>query len=135
MNVEICIYAYYYAFYMTQLDYQARTQRAAQICREQGITQSEIANAVGASQSQVSRILQGKGLRNSRLCEEVCLYIERFTGGVSADMVRDNDVLIDALATIWDGTASHAKALSTVIMALASLKNPEIPVHTQKKEL
>jgi len=120
---------------MTQPDYQARALRAAQICREQGITQSEIANAVGASQSQVSRILQGKGLRNSRLCEEVCLYIERFTGGVSADMVRDNDVLIDALATIWDGSASHAKALSTVIMALASLKNPELPAHTQKKEL
>jgi len=111
---------------MNETDFHARVQRAAKICRERGITQSEIAVAVNASQSQVSRILQGKWHRNSRLCEEVCLYVERFSVGVTADMVRSNHVLVNALATTWDGSASHAKALSTIITALSVLGNPEI---------
>ena len=119
---------------MTKLDYHARVQRAAQICREQSITQSEIADAVDASQSQVSRILQGKWHRNSRLCEEICLYVERFTGGVTADMVRTNDVLVNALATTWDGSASHAKALSTIITALSALGKPTLPAQPSKED-
>lgn len=103
---------------------RARALRAAQTCRLRGITQAEIAEALGASQSQVSRILQAQGLRTSRLFEEVCLYVERFEGGVTADTVRANDELIDALKVTWDGSASHAKALSTVIRSLAVLGTP-----------
>lgn len=109
---------------MSHPDYQARALRAAQICRGHGITQTEIADAIGASQSQVSRILQGKGLRNSRLCEEVCLYIERLNGGVTVNAVRANDELVNALATTWDGTAAHARALSIVIRSLSGLGKP-----------
>lgn len=119
---------------MPQPVYQARVLRAAQICREHGITQAEIANAVGASQSQVSRILQGKGLRSSRLCEEVCLYIERLRGGVTADAVRLNDELVNALTATWDGSASHARALSTVIRSLSVLGKPGTFLQTQEKE-
>lgn len=105
--------------------HQIRALRASQICRELGITQTEIASAVGASQSQVSRILKGSGLRNSRLLEEVCLYVENFTGGVSTDAVRENTELIQALAEVWDGSAIHAKALSTVIRSLSVLRKPK----------
>ncbi|WP_374514457.1 hypothetical protein [Niveibacterium sp.] len=89
----------------------------------QGITQSEIAVAVGASQGQVSRILSGKHRRTSRLLEEVCLYVERRTGGVTADAVRANDELIEAVRATWDGSGTHARALSTVIRSLSVL-NP-----------
>lgn len=87
----------------------------------------EIATALGASQSQVSRILHAKGLRASRLSEDVCMYVERFEGGVTSTAVRNNDVLIDALASTWDGSAKHANALALVIRSLCALgSNGEI---------
>lgn len=105
----------------------ARGLRAAEICRHKGISQSQIASAVGASQPQVSRILAGRGQRQSRLFEEVCLYVEKFDVGVSTDAVRANEELIEALSAIWDGTAMHARALACVIRSLAALK----PIHQQ----
>lgn len=100
----------------------ARALRAGEICKEQGITQAQIAEAVGASQSQVSRILSGRGIRQSRLMEEVCLYVERFSVGVTADAVRENAELVEAIQAAWDGSASHARALSMVIRSLAVLR-------------
>lgn len=100
----------------------ARVFRARELCRQHGISQVQIAEGVGASQSQVSRILSGRGLRHSRLMEEVCLFVERFGQGVTAEAVRDSDELIDALKSTWDGSASHAKALSTVIRSLSALR-------------
>lgn len=100
----------------------ARALRAGEICRGRGITQAQIAEAVGASQSQVSRILSGRGIRQSRLMEEVCLYVERFSVGVTADAVRGNAELVEAIQAAWDGSASHARALSTVIRSLAVLR-------------
>jgi transcriptional regulator with XRE-family HTH domain len=100
----------------------ARAIRAAEICRERGITQAQVAEAVGASQSQVSRILAGQSVRQSRLLEEVCLYVERFAVGVTADAVRSNAELVEAVQAAWDGSASHARALSTVIRSLAALR-------------
>lgn len=101
----------------------ARSLRAAEICKALGITQTQIAEAVGASQSQVSRILAGNSVRQSKLLEEVCLYVEKFSTGVTADTVRSNDELIEAIQAAWDGSASHSRALSTVIRSLAVLRS------------
>lgn len=107
----------------------ARALRAGEICREHGITQVQIADAIGASQSQVSRVLSGQGIRHSRLMEEVCLYVEQFSVGVTADAVRGNAELIEAIQATWDGSATHARALSTVIRSLAVLRRkPEADV-------
>lgn len=103
---------------MKKTDISSRAQRAARLCRELKITQEQIASELGASQPQVSRILAGRNLRCSRLFEEVCLYVERFAGGVTPEFVRENEVLISALAETWDGSATHADALATVIRAL-----------------
>ena len=119
---------------MISIDLKSRAMRAAQICRLHGITQAEIAEAVGASQPQVSRILKAQGLRTSRLFEEVCLYAERFDGGVTPDAVRANEELISALKTTWDGSASHAKALSAVIRSLAVLGSPRNSSSTLQSE-
>lgn len=106
---------------MNNTELTARTARARNICKARGITQAQIASDLGVSQSQISRILKGKGLRASRLAEEVCLFVERFEGGVTASSVRENDELVNALVVTWDGSATHARALSSVIRSLCAL--------------
>jgi transcriptional regulator with XRE-family HTH domain len=106
---------------MFQPDMKARAERAHQTCKVHGITQAQIAADLGASQSQVSRILKGKGLHASRLSEEVCLYVEKFSGGVSVEAVKSNEDLMQALMVTWDGSATHARALSAVIRSLSAL--------------
>ena len=106
---------------MNKSDLHGRIERVRHICKARNVTQSQIAEALGASQSQVSRILQGQGIKASRLAEEVCLYVEMHEGGVSAEFVRGNEDLINALALIWDGSAAHARALSTVIRSFSAL--------------
>lgn len=101
--------------------WSTRVARAHQICVDCGITQADIALAIGASQPQVSRVLQGKFNRPSRLVEEVCLYVERHGKGVTLDAVRANETLISALSTTWDGSAAHARALALVIRSLSIL--------------
>lgn len=99
----------------------ARVIRAGRACRDLGITQEQIAHALGASQSQVSRVLSGRGRRFSRLTEEVCAYVERVTRKTTLQSVRDNDELINAIREAWDGSAQHARALATVIKSLTAL--------------
>ena len=101
---------------------KARVLRAATIFRERGISQAEVAEVVGASQPQISRILKGDGIRATKLAEEVCLYAEKLQGGVTADAVCSNQELISALADTWDGSARHAKALSVVIRSLRMVR-------------
>lgn len=95
----------------------------AQRARRAGLTQDQIAKAVSASQSQVSRVLAGKSIRQSRLHDEICIYVNNALRGVSPEAVCENRELIEALADVWDGTAHHAAALATVIRSLGEL-NP-----------
>lgn len=111
---------------MFKPDLKARTERARHICKVRGLTQAQIATDLGASQSQVSRILQGQGLRGSRLAEEVCLYVEKHEGGVTPDSVKGNNDLVNALTVTWDGSATHARALAAVIRSLSALG----PIHS-----
>ena len=99
----------------------ARVLKASDTCRRMNLTQSEIAEALGASQGQVSRILNGRMQRTSRLLEEVCLYIERMDQGVTADAVKANDELVNALCDTWNGSTGHAKALAVIIRAMKAL--------------
>ena len=73
---------------------EARVLRAATIFRERGISQAEVAEFVGASQPQISRILKGEGIRATKLAEEVCVYAEKLKGGVTAEAVCSNQELI-----------------------------------------
>ena len=94
---------------------------SAQRARAAGITQEEIATALSASQSQISRILAGKSVRRSKLMDAVCAYIDQHTVGITPEDVRRNDVLIDALASIWDGSTRQAENLALVIKSLHPL--------------
>jgi len=116
---------------MIKFDLKSRLERARHICKAHGITQDQIAVGLGASQSQISRILKGPGQKASRLVEEVCLYVEKYEGGVTADSVRGNDELVNALTLTWDGSATHARALSAVIRSLSALG----PIHGGQHDL
>jgi transcriptional regulator with XRE-family HTH domain len=96
--------------------------RVVELCRSHGITQAHIAERVGASQPQVSRLLAGRSSRPSRLLEEICLFVERHDVGVTADAVRGNDELIEAVRAVWDGSGAHARALAAVIRSLSALR-------------
>jgi len=100
---------------------QARALQAAQLFKERGVRQSDIASALGTSQSQVSRVLAGRVCRHTKLFEEICRYADSFDGGVSVDLVRQNDELMCALAETWDGTVAHSRALAAVIRSLGVL--------------
>jgi transcriptional regulator with XRE-family HTH domain len=117
---------------MQATEQKARIEKALQICKSRGLTQAQIASDLGASQSQVSRIFAGQSVKASRLAEEVLLYVEKFGVGVSAEAVKSNSELVDALATTWDGSAAHARALSAVIRSLSAL-GPLHVVPTQKE--
>jgi len=93
----VCIYALGYASRMLRHETQARITAASETCRRLGISQSQIAKAVGASQSQVSRVLGGRGVIPTRLLDEICGFVERYEAGVTAEAVRENDDLVEAV--------------------------------------
>ena len=100
---------------ITKAERRARILRAAEIFRRHGVTQEEVGGVVGASQPQVSRVLQGNLSRATKLSEEICLYAERLEdGGVTSEEVRSNDDLIEALRVTWDGSSAHTRALASV---------------------
>ncbi len=90
------------------------------------ITQEELSKAIGASQSQVSRILSGRTSASSKLALDLCTYVSLIGGGVSREAVASNDELTDALKDVWDGTPAHARALVTVIRSLGLFKSPPL---------
>jgi len=106
---------------MGDSDIKLEAAGLAQLARSAGLTQEDIANAVDASQSQVSRILSGKAVRRSRLFDEICIYVNNVVKGVSPETVRGNEELMDAIASVWDGTAHQANALAHVIRSLGGL--------------
>lgn len=95
--------------------------QAAERARRLNLRQTDIANALGVSQSQVSRVLSGSTSARSRLAKDVCSYVLSAASRDVRSAVRGNDDLLDALAEVWDGTPAHARALATVIRSLALL--------------
>lgn len=97
-----------------------------------GVTQSELARAVGASQSQVSRILAGRIVRHTRLLDRICIYASRRLNCGRHTDARRNSELMSALAEVWDGSDQHAHALAQVIRSLAELD--ELAIRFVKRE-
>jgi transcriptional regulator with XRE-family HTH domain len=103
---------------------------AAQEARKRGLTQTEIAKAVGASQSQVSRLLAGHCQRHSKLLQRVCEYVF-YSQKDRSISPQQSPALMEALAAVWDGTPQHAEALALVIRSLGGLTSTH-PVATSK---
>lgn len=100
--------------------------------RRARIRQKDIAYAVGASQSQVSRVLSGHSGKRSKLFLKICIYVKTAQQGVSHEAVHENGSLISALAETWNGSPEHAEALATVIRSLAALLPQPAAQHTKR---
>jgi transcriptional regulator with XRE-family HTH domain len=83
-----------------------------------GLSQEQIASAVDASQSQVSRVLSGAGKRRSRLFDRVCKYVFSQAKPATTASASKHPALSAALADVWDGSEEHAEALALVIRSL-----------------
>lgn len=117
---------------MKNADLERLARVTAQRARLAGITQSQIADALSASQSQVSRIFAGKNLRRTRLFDEICIYVNNAAQRVTPEVVRDNQELLEALASVWDGTAQQASSLAAVIRSLGPLTQSRLQDTTKK---
>lgn len=94
---------------------------AAQRAKSLGLTQESISIALGASQSQVSRVLSGQTKKYAGLAERVCNYVNSHIQGVSRESIASNDDLMDALASVWDGSSQQARLLANLIRSAGAL--------------
>lgn len=110
--------------------YPSQKLQSADIARKldaAGFTQQMLAEILGVSQSQVSRILGGQFKRRSKLFDDLCKIAYQSTGaaeGAQPGASAQQADLISALDAVWDGTDSHAKALAVVIRSLSALMTP-----------
>jgi len=85
------------------------------------LSQSSVANALGVSQSQISRVLSGHASMRSKLAQDLCSYVFSMLLNDVGSRVQSNADLMSAIAQVWDGTPAHARALATVIRSLGCL--------------
>lgn len=103
---------------------QSRLVHAKKLVATEGISQQELAKAVSASQSQVSRALAGKSPKRSQVAKRIIAYLNGFDRMTTLADVRRQPKLIAAVADIWDGSEEHAIALEHVIRSLGALSTP-----------
>lgn len=77
---------------------------------------SAIARATGINQSQVHRNLFGDPKRITQTHKRLCKYVKIEIEEEAADP-RTNAILMDALASTWDGTDGHARRLAELLFA------------------
>ena len=89
--------------------------------RPLGLTQEEIAKGSGVSQSQVSRVISGRGKLESKAYKQISKFINSKLVKVSPDHVIANKKLINALAHVWDGSEQQASVIAGIIYSLEGL--------------
>lgn len=87
--------------------------------KDLGITQQEVADALGIEQSKVSRLLSAKFKKPSPSFELLCKYLKV---DAPLDSGRLDQELYQAMVEVWDGTREHADALAAVIRTLGPLR-------------
>lgn len=102
-------------------DLQTIVRNVSRTAKAAGITQEQISKALSVSQSQVSRLLSGNGKRRTKLFDEICIYVNNQVKGVSPNLVRENETMLSAIASVWDGTAAQAEMIANVIRSLGPI--------------
>ena len=85
------------------------------------ITQKQIEIATGVSQSQISRLLSSERFNNSKSYKKICNYVFLNNEKTTRELVLNNEDLINALSTVWDGSDDQAKLIADVIYSLGGL--------------
>lgn len=80
--------------------------------------QSNVANKCNISQSTISRYLENPPIKVTGVLIKLCNYakIDLFLNDSSKPM--NNEILMNALEDVWNGTEIHAKKIARVIRAL-----------------
>lgn len=118
---------------MIEDDVQTRCLLAAEKAKKLSITQIDIAQVVGASQSQVSRVLAGHSKRRSKLVTKICEYINQYAQPPHTGATGLNAELAAALAKVWDGTPQQAHLLANLLLAAGELMANSSPSYDARK--
>ena len=113
-------------------DFNTDALMAAKRARAMGLTQAQIAIHIGASQSQVSRVMSGQSKRQSKLLKKVCKYVF-YSAQTNRPDPQSSPELMAALSAVWDGTSQHAQALAHVIRSLSSLDPVAAPDRSKSR--
>jgi hypothetical protein len=79
-------------------------------------TSAAISRATGVNQSQVYRNLFDSPKRFTKTHSRLCEYAKIDTQDEAVDP-RSSDILMGALASIWDGSDGHARRLADLLFA------------------
>lgn len=105
-----------------QVELRSLCLELRQLSEANGLTQQMLASALRISQAQVSRILSGQIGKQTRHFKRLSVYVSRYRCPVSMNLVRESDLLLAAVADVWDGTPEHEINLAAVIRSLGKLK-------------
>ena len=101
------------------------------LIKQSQLLQSEIAEGVGLSQGQISRLIAGRFKRPGKAYNDLCIYVLNNMPKVQHGNVGANTEIMEAIASVWDGSPEQASAIAKVIRSLGSLcKKGAIDAHT-----
>jgi transcriptional regulator with XRE-family HTH domain len=107
---------------------QQDSARLGALMNERGLSQDELAECAGVSQSTVSRALRKGPQRNGRARLVLFTFVENELNR-TATAGTGRDQVMGAFDRIWDGSEVHAAAVVKVIEALMDLR----PFEKQKE--
>ena len=106
---------------MQDKPYKILANELSKQVKDAGIKQEQLSFTMRVSQSQISRVLGGKGKRRTKLFDDLCIYVNNQNKGVSISQVQENTELLEAIANIWDGSPDQAQSIASAIRGLKAL--------------
>lgn len=107
---------------------QQDSARLKALMNERRLSQEQLAESAGVSQSTISRALRKGPQRNGRARTILFTFVENELSR-TATVGIGRDQVLGAFDRIWDGTEIHAAAVVKVIEALVDLR----PFEKQKE--
>jgi class 3 adenylate cyclase len=107
---------------------QQNSARLEALMNERRLSQEQLAESAGVSQSTVSRALRKGPQRNGRARAILFTFVENELNR-TVPVGTGRDQVLGAFDRIWDGTELHAAAVVKVIEALVDLR----PFEKQKE--
>lgn len=94
-----------------------------QLVEAHELLQSDLANAIGLSQGQVSRLLSGDFKKTGKTYERLCIYVSKIARQREQINPIENEEIMNAIASVWDGSPRQARYLAQIIRSLGPLCN------------
>jgi len=91
--------------------------------RGQGLSQAEVADIAGISQSTVSRRERKPPQRHSDATYKLCSYADKVTGGKKVSSGKKD--VQKSFDEVWNKSEAHATAISKIIEAFAEFSKAQ----------